>query len=262
MTDDKKPESLAVRLGTVREWLALQGPELAKVLPRGMEPERFARIVLTACARQPKLTQCSRQSFVLAVMEAAALGLEPDSALGLAYLVPYKDQATLIVGYKGLIQLAYRHPRVLSISAEVVREKDQYVVRKGLRPALDHTEAPPPAGEVIAAYAVAHIQGGGRPFVWMWREEIEAHRARSQSWRQNPEQSPWTTDETAMFKKTASKQLGKFIPASPLLLRALAVDDADPEVATVVDGLALGEAVAESPDPLDKLAEALEKEKA
>lgn len=52
-------------------------------------------------------------SFLAALMNAAQLGLEPNTPLGQAYLIPYKNKSVLEcqfqIGYKGLIDLAYRN---------------------------------------------------------------------------------------------------------------------------------------------------------
>src|SRR5262245_56745647 len=169
--------SLTTRITTVREWLDKQSGELAKALPKGMDAQRFARITLTQVLRNPKLALCSRESFVLAIMETAALGLEPDSVSGLAYLVPFRERGggvvcQLIVGYRGMVQLAYRHPKVASVAAEVVYAGDAFDVQLGSAPRIYHKPSPDSyvtgdRGAVIGAYAVAGIRGGGRPFVWM-----------------------------------------------------------------------------------------------
>jgi recombination protein RecT len=227
MTDEQKPtSSLAKQMETAREWLAQQEPELARVLPKGMTPQRFARVALTAVLRNPEIAACTRASFVLAIMEAAALGLEPDSQSGLAYLVPYKRHVQLIVGYRGLIQLAYRHPRVSEIAAEAVYDKDALEITLGIAPKLKHVPAfgIGGRGEFIGAYAWARISGGGRPFVYMEKAEIEEHRERSAS----KGRGPWVTDYIAMAKKTPVRALAKFIPLSPSLMQAIA-SEADPE---------------------------------
>lgn len=218
--------ALATQITTVRKWLEDQQGELAKALPQGMDASRFARVALTAVLRNPKLASCDKASFVLSLMEAAALGLEPDSVSGLAYLIPYGTVCQLIVGYRGMIQLAYRHPRVNAISAEAVYEKDQFEYELGLRPMLRHIPAMQmDRGQVTAAYAHAAIKGGGRPMIVMQKEEIEAHRMRSRA----KDSGPWVSDYDAMAKKTCIRQLAKFIPQSAQLMQALAVD-ADPEL--------------------------------
>jgi recombination protein RecT len=225
MTDSGAPTTLATKVETVRGWLTAQTPELAKVLPQGMAAERFARIALTQVLRNPALAECDKASFILAIMESAQLGLEPDSVSGLSYLVPFKGKVTLIPGYQGLIQLAHRHPKVKDIAADVICEQDSFSHAQGTHPHLTHV--PPlqgPRGAILGAYAVARLRGGGFTMAVMSKDEIEAHRTRSRAGASGP----WSTDYPAMCKKTAVRQLCKFIPKSPALMQALAVES-DPE---------------------------------
>src|SRR5262245_6147185 len=59
----------------------LQRVELAKVLPKGMTPEAFIRIVLTTHTKVPKLWNTTLKSRWLAICEAAALGLPLDGRM-------------------------------------------------------------------------------------------------------------------------------------------------------------------------------------
>lgn len=56
--------------------------QIKKALPATITPERFTRIVLTALSSNPKLQQCTPGSFLGAMMQAAQLGLEPNTPLG------------------------------------------------------------------------------------------------------------------------------------------------------------------------------------
>ena len=69
-------------------------PQIRKALPSIMTPERFTRITITAIQNNPKLAQCSPVSFLTAMMNAAQLGLEPNTPLGQAYLIPYWNSKT------------------------------------------------------------------------------------------------------------------------------------------------------------------------
>ena len=59
-------------------------------------------------------------SLMSAIVKASQLGLEVGSAMGHAYLVPYKTEATLIIGYRGMLALARRSGEIQSITARVV----------------------------------------------------------------------------------------------------------------------------------------------
>lgn len=103
-------------------------PEIKKALPAVITPERFTRMALTAISTTPKLQECSQMSFIAALMNAAQLGLEPNTPLGQAYLLPYRNKGKLEcqfqIGYKGMIDLVYRNKQVQTIQAQIVYEKD------------------------------------------------------------------------------------------------------------------------------------------
>ena len=103
-------------------------PEIKKALPAVMTPERFTRIALSALNTTPKLAECSQMSFLAALMNAAQLGLEVNTPLGQAYLIPYNNKGKLEcqfqIGYKGMLVLAYRNPELQTIQAHTVYEND------------------------------------------------------------------------------------------------------------------------------------------
>lgn len=195
---------------------------LQSVMPKGLpiNAGRVVKIVLASASRNPKLLDCTLESTYNACHSAVQLGLEPNSPLGHAYLVPfYNGQAkclecTLIVGYKGLVDLARRSGNIETIFAYTVHKGDQTEIELGLEPKLKHvpnltTERDPQTMTLV--YAVAHLKGGGRQFVVMTRAEVDAIRSRSKS---KETFSPWNTDYCEMAKKTAVKRLCKMLPLS------------------------------------------------
>lgn len=195
--------------------------QIGMALPKHMSAERMIRVTLTALQRNPKLLECDKKSIIGCVVEASELGLEPNGVMGHAYMVPFKNnkarpavmEAQLMVGYKGLIDLARRSGKVSVINAEVVYARDLYKVKKGLHPDLIHEpyDEDEDRGEIIAAYATAKIEGAEDPqFVTLTHSEIEALRKRSRA----AQNGPWVTDYAAMCKKTAIRQLCKLLPCS------------------------------------------------
>ena len=198
--------------------------QMRMALPKNLTADRLTRIVMTEFRKNPTLQQCSPASFMASVLQAAQLGLEPGSALGQAYLVPFKAkgkyECQLIVGYRGMISLSRRSGEILSINAYCVHAKDDFTYQLGLHPDIQHipsSEADP--GPVVFVYAVAQLRGGGVQFEVMSRAEIEAVRDQSQGWNSAVKYkttglSPWTKHFDEMAKKTVVRKMFKYLPVS------------------------------------------------
>lgn len=217
-SDKNKPK-------TISQWIEAMKPEIEKALPNVITVDRFARMALTAMRVNPKLAQCTPMSLMAALMQAAQLGLEPNTPLGQAYLIPYGDQAQFQIGYKGMIDLAYRSGQFKSIYAHAVHENDDFDYQYGLNQDLKHKPAAKDRGEVIGYYAVYHLQNGGYGFEVMSKEDVENHaktysQAVKKGWT-----SPWKTDFDAMAKKTVIKKLLKYAPLSVEFSRQIAQDE-------------------------------------
>lgn len=211
---------------SIKDLVKQMQPEIAKALPSVMTPERFTRIVISAVSGNKDLQACTAQSFLGAMMNAAQLGVEPNTPLGQAYLIPYKNrkegtvECQFQLGYKGLLDLAYRTGEYQSIAAYTVYENDFFEYELGLDAVLKHKPAMSNRGNAIAYYAVYHLKNGGNGFVVMSREDVEQHKKKySKAYN-----SPWNSDFDAMAKKTVIKQLLKYAPLKSELASAIAQD--------------------------------------
>lgn len=210
----------------------LDAGEIQKALPSVITPERFTRIVLSALSSTPELNNCSRESFLGAMMTAAQLGLEPNTPLGQAYLIPFRNgrkgtvDCSFQIGYKGLIDLAYRSG-VKSIQVHEVFENDTFEYEYGLDPKLVHKPALTDRGSVVAYYAIFETAEGGTGFEIMSREDILKHaKAYSKSFGSGP----WQTDFDAMAKKTVLKRVLKYAPLRTDFVRAVESDESVREI--------------------------------
>ena len=122
---------------TMQQYIKQMEGEIKKALPSVMTPERFTRITLSALSTNPKLAQCTPQSFLGAMMTAAQLGLEPNTPLGQAYLIPYRNEkqnrleCQFQLGYKGMIDLAYRSGEIQTIQAQIGHANDTLIAEYG-----------------------------------------------------------------------------------------------------------------------------------
>lgn len=217
---------------TMKDWINKSQGAIAKALPSTITPERFTRMATTAVTMNPDLGKCTPASFIGAMLQAAALGLEPNTALGQAYLIPYnrKDkqsgqwykEAQFQIGYRGLIELAHRSGDFKSIEAHVVYENDEFEYELGLDPKLKHKPAMKNRGDVTWVYAIYKLQSGGYGFEVMSVEDINTHR---EKYSKAKTSSPWDTSWEAMAKKTVIKQALKYAPLKSEFVKAMNKED-------------------------------------
>lgn len=201
-------------------------PEIQRALPKHVSPDRMARVAMTAISTTRGLAECTVPSFIGCVMQSAQLGLEPNTPLGHAYLIPYGKTCTLVVGYQGYIELARRSGMVASIYAYAVRQGDAFEYELGLTPDIKHKPSEDQDREekpITHVYAVAAMRDSAeRVFVVLTKAQVEARRKRSAA----ATKGPWVTDYEAMCLKTAIRALWKWLPKSAELARAEALEDA------------------------------------
>ncbi|MGW1679357.1 recombinase RecT [Saccharopolyspora sp. NPDC002376] len=214
--------------------IATYRADLAQVMPSHMRADTWVRIAQGTLRRDRKLMEAatrSPNSLMVALMEAARLGLEPGTEQ--YYLTPRKvkgvPEVLGITGYQGLIELMYRSGAVASVVVEVVREHDVFVWRPG---ALDDQVPPrwngPQArpfhdadwfgtaetrGALKGVYAYAEMTNGATSkVVVLGRDHIA--RAKESAQGADSQYSPWKTNEEAMWLKTAARRLSKWVPTS------------------------------------------------
>ena len=214
---------------TMQAYIKKMEGEIKKALPSVMTPERFTRITLSALSTNPKLAETTPGSFLGAMMTAAQLGLEPNTPLGQAYLIPYNNKGKLEcqfqLGYKGLIDLAYRSGEISVIQAHTVYENDEFEYELGLDPKLRHVPFKgTDKGDPSWFYAVFKTKDGGFGFEVMSIEDIRKHASKySQSY--NSSYSPWKTNFEEMAKKTVLKKALKYAPLKSEFVRQTSSDE-------------------------------------
>lgn len=213
---------------TMQQYIKSMEGEIKKALPSVITPERFTRIVLSAISVNPKLAECTPSSFLGAMMTSAQLGLEVNTPLGQAYVLPYQNKGTLEaqfqLGYKGLIDLAYRSGEVEVIQAHVVYANDEFECEYGLVPKLTHKPADANRGEPVKVYAVFKTKSGGYGFEVMSMEDVRKHAAKySKAYKSD--YSPWKTNFEEMAKKTVLKRVLKYAPLKSDFVKAAVQDE-------------------------------------
>ena len=196
-------------------------PRIAAVIGNNLSPQRLYQMYVSTINREPQLANCGVESVLSCFMKCAALGLEPSNVdgLGRAYILPYgnknyrtgQKEATLIIGYKGMIDLARRSGQIRDISARAVHEGDEFTYSYGLNEDLRHVPCAKP-GKLTHVYMIANFKDGGHYFQVMNADEIEAAAKRSPSYGKAV--SPWKSDYEAMAKKTVIRRAFPYLPVS------------------------------------------------
>ena len=212
---------------TMQSYIKSMEGEIAKALPSVITPERFTRIVLSAISMNPKLSECTPSSFLGAMMTSAQLGLEVNTPLGQAYVLPYSNkgklEAQFQLGYKGLIDLAYRSGEVEIIQAQIVYENDEFEYEYGIEPKLRHRPASSDRGEPVKVFAMFKTKNGGIGYEVMSMDDVRTH-AQKYSKAYGSSFSPWKTNFEEMAKKTVLKRVLKYAPLKSDFVRDVIQD--------------------------------------
>ena len=220
---------------TVKKFFEANRGTLEALLPKHFDSERMLKLALGALRTTPKLAGASLSSLLGSVVTCAQLGLEPNTPLGHAYLLPFdkrekrdgqwvtvETQVQVIIGWKGMVDLARRSGQIVSIAAHEVCEGDDFRFAYGLNEELDHRPAMKDRGAVIGFYAVAKLVGGGHSFEFMSCDEVndirdkaaEKNRAKKDNQGRPIITGPWLDNYVEMGRKTVLRRLFKYLPIS------------------------------------------------
>lgn len=212
---------------------------IAQALPRHMNPERLMRVAITSVTSNPGLLECYVPTLIGGIIQCSQMGLEPNTVLGHAYIVPFwngkksRKDAQVVIGYKGLIDLARRSGQIVSIAAHAVHENDLFEYEYGLTEKLRHVPADRNRGEVKCFYAVAHMKDGGHAFEVMSASAIKEirdaaaikNKAKRDSNGAPIISGPWKDHFEEMGRKTVIRRLAKYLPLSVEMATAVAMED-------------------------------------
>lgn len=203
--------------------------QIALALPKHITPERFIRVLMTAAIKTPDLMLCTQESLFKGLFDAATAGVEIDGRR--AHLIPFKNrqkncvEATLIIDYKGIAELAMRSGSVSSIHADKICENDIFEYDRGeiKKHNIDFKKE---RGEAYAYYTIIRMRDGGEKCEVMSRKEVNAIRQRSKA----KDSGPWVTDFDAMALKTVFKRASKWIPLSAEIRNIVEEEDKGDEI--------------------------------
>jgi recombination protein RecT len=190
---------------TVESLLQREREGLASALAERIGVDRFLRGAVTLYKTAPDLQQCDWTTVLGALFVAAQLGLEVGGPRGLAYVVPYKGKAQLIIGYRGYVDLFYK-AGARKVEALVVREGDHF--RQYSNGQIGRTYDWEPKDNdskrsMVGVIGQVRLASGDFIFEYMTREQVDARRPAYAT------SGPWKDWYEEMALKTVMRQLAK-----------------------------------------------------
>jgi recombination protein RecT len=191
---------------------------IASLLPKYLSPERFFSLCQLA-ERNYALRECTPQSILGCFIQAAEIGLEPNTPLKHCWLIPFrnaktgKTYATLVIGWQGLIHKAIMCGAATKVVANVVRTSDTLFKYRPLDRRDPILHEPDLAADdddvdgIIGAYTVWFLPDGEVQAEYMSRTQIDRIRDRSKA----KNEGPWVTDTAEMMRKCPTRRGSKYL---------------------------------------------------
>lgn len=220
----------------LKDMVTRSWPRIQSVIGNNMSPERLMQMCISEINRTPHLAECTPESVLSCFMKCSALGLEPSSVNGLggSYVIPFRNgkthqyEATFVIGYKGMLDLARRSGEISSISARAVHEGDEFHYAYGLHEDLVHVPCDKP-GNLTHVYMVVNFKDGSHYFQVMTKADID--KARNQSKAANS--GPWVSHYEEMARKTVIRRAFPYLPVSVEAKNAAVSDERTPDYSDV-----------------------------
>jgi len=194
---------------------------LHNIVPNEMCAKRLIRLFYVELSKNYDLNKCSIDSICGAIMSCAQYGLEPGIA-GMVYLIPRGGKMTVMLGYRGMLEMAYRTGVISTIKAFTVYENDEFSIELGNKDLITHKRKIGNKGAGIGYYAIVTMKDGEKHFDFMDIDDIERVRLRSKT----PNSGPWISDYDQMAQKTVIRRILKLAPTSVNLNAGISFDEA------------------------------------
>lgn len=232
----KKPQTGLQKFNAMLENTRTQ-EYLTNVL--GEKKQTFVSNMVALVSSNKALSECDPSTIMFSCLKATALSLPLDPSLGLAWVLPYKDNknnttvATFQLGAKAYIQLALRTAQYRKINVRDVREGEivgeDFVSGEMQFKKLEKDRS---KAQVVGYVAMFELINGFSKQLYMSVEELDAHAKRfSQTYRKG--YGLWADKD--MRPKMAEKTVLK------LLLSKWGVLSVEMEQAIKSDSAVLGE---------------------
>lgn len=170
-----------------------------------------AKAIMSA---EPKFNKCTEESVQQALMSASMIGLSLSPQLQHLYLIPRGNKATLLVSYKGMMEVVNRDGHVVSVKSKVVYGNEAFEYIEGTTTEIRHKiiADAKKRGPMVGAYCVAKLPDGELLVEYMDSEMM--NRVKNASESKNSDYSPWNKWPEEMWKKSVTRRAWKYWPKS------------------------------------------------
>jgi recombination protein RecT len=247
---------------TMRDVIQNQKAAIEAQLSGALNSGSFVRAAITEIGKSPDLQNATPASVLGSIMLAAQLKLEIGPALGHFYLTPRKDKGQQIclpiIGYQGLIELAYRSGRIGKIETFLVRDGDKFDHGANSERGRYFDWAPADYDEDrewTGAVVTAQIIGAGT--VWAYMPRAKILNRRPNGW----ERGPWKTNEEEMARKTLVREVAPYLPKSTEFATAVQMTrdveegNKSPQTIAGMQGIVMVNETSETADPMARTPE-------
>ena len=227
--DFERPVGDAGRLKLMGETMA---PQIAAALPSFLkkQEERFLRCLMTECQKSPALLNANGVSLIGSLIQVAQLGLELGGPAGQAYLIPFKGNVSLIIGYRGYLTLAHRSDKLKRCSPRIIYAGDKWDLVYGSDQRIVHIpkqyesrdEEAEARQKIVGYYATVEMHNGGCDFDFLTPYQAEVHRNK---FALSKGGGPWAKNFDEMALKTCIRRLCKRLPLSVESVSAAVLDE-------------------------------------
>lgn len=201
----------------------------------GEKKQTFVGNMVALVSNNKALSECDPSTIMFSCLKSSALDLSLDPALGLSYVIPFKDNksgttvATWQLGARGYVQLALRSSQFKTLNVRDVREGEivgeDFVSGELQFKKLDKDREKAP---IVGYVAFMRLVNGFEKQLYMTVEELDAHAKRfSQTYRKG--YGLWADKDMkqVMCEKTVLKRLlSKYAPLSVEMRDAIVSDSA------------------------------------
>ena len=209
-------------------------PVIGKLLAgTGITEETFIAQIANACRSVPELWRCEPESVLGAALKCAQLGLAPNDARNLAWILPYGGKAQFQMGYGGVMELARRAVPGLRFDGRAVYPNDDFDVDYGKAEPLTHRPAVVKGldrgGDAYAWYVRAVFPDGQVQVHVLDREGVEYHR----SFSKQKGGKMWSDSYDAAALKSVVTDMKRWLPSSTQMAAGFAADEQVVDVRTI-----------------------------